>query len=49
MKDVGELGTDSIVEEVSKFSVVVELKRDSVVKELRNFSVVVVVVVEELL
>lgn len=45
MKDVGELGSDSIVEEVSKLSVVVELKRDSVVKELRNFSVVVVVVV----
>ena len=45
MKVVGELGTDSIVEEVSKLSLVVELKRDSVVKELRNFSVVVVVVV----
>ena len=44
MKDIGELGSDSIVEEVSKFSVVVELKRDSVVKELMNFSVVVVVV-----
>ena len=43
MKDIGELGSDSIVEEVSKFSVVVELKRDSVVKELMNFSVVVVV------
>ena len=27
MKDIGELGSDSIVEEVSKFSVVVELKR----------------------
>ena len=44
MKDIEELGSDSIVEEVSKLSVVVELKRDSVVKELRKFSVVVVVV-----